>query len=305
MSVTTPARNAQQTGLSATDYGLYAATVFAWGFSWIAIKGQIGSIPPEVSVFWRFVLAAVVMLGWSLFRRHSLRCNARSHLRFAGLGALLFSTNFTLFYYGALHLPSGLLAVIFSIASVFNLLLTFLIFGQKPNRVTLGAGILGFAGVSLLFWPQIVGARIDYEAALGLLLCILGTLSFCLGNMLSASTQRLGIAVTPATTWGMIYGAVFLGIFATMRGHGFGLDLTPTYLASLVYLAVVASVIAFGSYLTLLGRIGSGRAGYATVLFPVIALSISTMFEGYQWTTGALVGLACVIAGNVLMLKRR
>lgn len=305
MSITASASNPQQTDLSATDYGLYAATVFAWGFSWIAIKGQIGSIAPEVSVFWRFVLAAAVMLGWSLFRKHNLRFDARSHLRFAGLGALIFSTNFTLFYYGALHLPSGLLAVIFSVASVFNLLLTFLIFGQKPNRLTLGAGILGFAGVSLLFWPQIVGVRVDYDAAFGLLLCMLGTLSFCLGNMLSASTQRRGIAVTPATTWGMAYGAVFLGIFAMMRGHSFALDLTPTYLGSLVYLAVVASVIAFGSYLTLLGRIGSGRVGYVTVLFPVIALSISTVFEGYQWTGGALVGLACVITGNVLMLKRR
>ena len=200
MSVSTSIDSSREPGLSATDYGLYGATVLAWGFSWIAMKGQIGTVAPEVSVFWRFVLASAVMFGWSLYRRHDLRFGWKTHLRFAGLGALIFSTNFTFFYYGAQLLPSGLLAVVFSLTSVFNLVLAFVLFGQKPGFATLAAGLIGFSGIALMFGPQIMGAEIDYRAALGLLLCTLGTLSFCLGNMLSASTQRSGIDVTPATT---------------------------------------------------------------------------------------------------------
>ncbi len=305
MSLSTPLPAAPRPGLSPADYGLYGATVFAWGFSWIAMKGQVGSVAPEVSVFWRFVLASLVMFGWSWFRGHRLRFGASDHLRFAGLGALIFSTNFTLFYYGAALLPSGLLAVVFSLASVINMFLAMLIFGQRPNATALAAGALGFAGIALMFKPQIMSTGIDLDAARGLALCALGTLSFCLGNMLSASNQTRGLPVTPATTWGMLYGTCFLGIFAALNGSSFEIEPTPVYVGSLVYLAVIASVVAFGSYLTLLGRIGSARAGYATVIFPVIALAVSTVFEGYQWTGSAIFGLACVLIGNVLMLRRR
>lgn len=304
MSLAASLPRSRSPGLSAGDFGLYGATVFAWGFSWIAMKGQVGPVPPEVSVFWRFVLAAAVMVAWSRFRGNALGFPWTAHLRFAGLGALMFSTNFTLFYYGAAHIPSGLLAVIFSTASIFNLLLSFLLFSQRPDGSMLFAGALGFAGVALMFWPQIMGAEINMGAAAGLAFCILGTLSFCLGNMLSAATQDAGIGVTPATTWGMVYSAGLLGLFCLVKGNSFAVDVTLTYLGSLIYLALVASVIAFGAYLTLLGRIGSTRAGYVTVLFPVVALGVSTIFEGYQWTPTALAGLGFVLAGNVIMLRR-
>jgi drug/metabolite transporter (DMT)-like permease len=305
MSVATPTADSNSSDFSATDYGLYAVTVLAWGFSWIAMKGQIVNVAPEVSVFWRFVLAAAIMVVWAKFRRHSLSFPLKDHVRFAGLGALLFSTNFTLFYYGAAHLPSGLLAVIFSTASIFNLFLSLLLFGQRPNLLALAAGVLGFAGIGLMFWPRLAGAEFDTQAAIGLAMCIGGTLSFCFGNMLSADTQRHGIGVTPATTWGMVYGMVFLGVFSAVRGQSFQIEWTVSYLGSLVYLAIIASVIAFASYLTLLGRIGSAKAGYATVLFPVVALSLSTVFEGYQWTPLAAGGVICVLGGNLLMLRAR
>ncbi|MEP3304428.1 MAG: EamA family transporter, partial [Roseibium sp.] len=171
--------------------------------------------------------------------------------------------------------------------------------------VSLVAGLLGFAGIALMFEPQILGTRIDYAAMRGLGFCALGTLSFCLGNMLSASNQQKGLPVTPATAWGMVYGTLFLALFATVKGSNFAIEPSPVYIASLVYLAIIASVVAFGSYLTLLGRIGSARAGYATVIFPIVALSISTVFEGYQWTGSAMLGLVCVLFGNILMLRGR
>jgi len=305
MSVASPALRPGSAGFSASDYGLYAATVLAWGFSWIAMKGQVATVAPEVSVFWRFVLASAIMMAWARYRGHSLAFPVKDHLRFAGLGALIFSTNFTLFYYGAAVLPSGLLAVIFSTASIFNLFLGLVLFGQRPNLMALVAGLLGFAGIGLMFWPKLAGAEFNTQAAIGLALCVGGTLSFCLGNMVSADAQKKGIGVTPATAWGMVYGMVFLGLFSALRGQRFAVEISLQYLGSLVYLAVVASVIAFASYLTLLGRIGSTRAGYATVMFPVVALTLSTIFEGYQWTPLAAAGLVCVLGGNLMMLRAR
>lgn len=305
MSVASPAAGSKSHGFNATDYGLYATTVLAWGFSWIAMKGQVATVAPEVSVFWRFVLAATIMMAWAKYRGHDLSFPLKDHLRLAGLGAFLFSTNFTLFYYGASHLPSGLLAVIFSTASIFNLFLGLLLFGQRPNLLALAAGILGFAGIGLMFWPTLASAQYSSATLFGLSMCIGGTLSFCFGNMLSADTQRQGIGVTPATAWGMVYGMIFLGIASLVRGQSFAIEWSFTYLGTLVYLALVASVIAFASYLTLLGRIGSARAGYATVMFPVVALTLSTIFEDYQWTVLAATGLIFVLAGNLMMLRAR
>ncbi|WP_417769131.1 DMT family transporter [Stappia sp.] len=306
-SLATGAPTRDAPSMTPADLGLYGLTVIAWGFSWYALKLQLGTVPPEVSVFWRFVVAAAIMMGWALARGARLRFPATTHLRFAGLGLFIFSTNFTLFYYGGQYVPSGLLSVVFSLTSIFNMILGFVIFRQRISRRVLVGGVLGFTGIALLFWPQIAGqadgAGFDAQGLLGLALCIGGTLSFCLGNMVSAANQRDGISIVSASAWGMVYGAVFLGLFASARGASFAIEWTPTYLGAMVYLSVFASVVAFACYLTLLGRIGSARAGYSTVMFPVVALLVSTVLENFHWGAAALTGLACVLAGNLLVLR--
>ena len=285
--------------------GLYAATVFVWGVSWYAVKLQVGVIAPEVSVFWRFVLAAMVMLAFAVWRDAPLKFPWRTHVRFAALGAFIFSTNFVLFYYGGLYVPSGLLAVVFSLTSVFNLVLGAIFLGQRVSGRILLGGLLGVTGVACLFWPQIAatGGLLDTGALIGLAFCVGGTLSFCCGNIVSASNQTRGIPIVSASTWGMIYGAILLAIVSSVRGHSFAVEWTAIYLGSLVYLAVFASVVAFACYLTLIGRIGSARAGYATVLFPVVALIVSSVLEDFSWGLPAFAGLACVLAGNLLVLN--
>ncbi len=290
--------------MTGKDFALYAATVLAWGFSWYAIKLQ-SAVSPEVSLFWRFVIATTCMFVWAGIGRHPLRFPVKTHLKFAALGVTLFSTNFLLFYYGAKTIPSGLLSVIFSLASVFNLMIGFLIFGQKLSPRIMAGGLAGFTGVALMFWPQISSTGFDSSALFGLALCVGGTLCFCSGNMVSARLQAQKISVVSATSWGMVYGTLALGVQVFLKDEGFQIAWTYEYVGSLIYLAVIASVVAFGSYLTLLGRIGSARAGYATVMFPVIALGVSTFLEGYIWTIGAIAGLLCVLAGNILVLTRK
>ncbi|MEZ5839697.1 MAG: DMT family transporter [Hyphomicrobiales bacterium] len=291
--------------LSAFDLALYGATLFAWSTSWIALKMQLGTVTPVVSVFWRFVIAASIVFIWARLAGYRLRFPLADHLRFMALGVLIFSTNFVLFYYGGQHLASGLLSVVFSLASVINMLLAALFLGQALEaRVALGAAI-GISGIALVFWPEIAGTEFNHEALIGLAFCVSGTLSFSFGNMVSAAGQKRGLPVVSTNAWGMAYGALALGLFALVRGDSFAIEFTPSYIGSLLWLAVIASVIAFAAYLTLLGRIGSGRAGYLTVMFPVIALAISTFAEGYRWTLPAIVGLMLVLAGNVVILTRR
>ncbi len=289
--------------LSMFDYGLYGATVFAWGFSWYALKLQ-AVITPEIALFWRFLFATMLMWGWAVVGGHKLVFPLRTHLRFLALGLLIFSTNFLLFYHGSRALPSGLLSVVFSLASIFNIVLGFVLFKQRVSRALVVGAICGFSGICLMFYPEISGGTWNVSALWGLGLCALGTLCFCLGNIVSARATAKNISVISASAWGMVYGTILLGINGYAQGASFQIPYTPEFILSLLYMVFIGSIVAFGAYLTLLGRIGSARAGYATVMFPVVALAVSTVMEGYTWTLTALIGLLFVLGGNWIVLSR-
>ncbi len=286
------------------DFFLYVVAVLSWSASWYALKLQVGVVAVEVSLFWRFVLAAAIMFLWTIAIRAPMRFSLASHLKFVLMGLLMFCLNFILFYHASKWLASGLLSVVFSLASVFNIIIAMIFLNLRPSANTVIGAVLGFSGIVLMFWPVIAGQSFDQYAALGLGLCIVATLSFCTGNFISASLQRDNVPVISASAWGMAYGAGLSGLIALVGGNEFLIDWRPTYLASLAFLAVVSSVIAFAAYLTLLGRIGSHRAGYATVMFPVVALAISSVLEDYYFGVLASIGLVLVLAGNIFVLKR-
>jgi len=287
----------------ATALGLYAAVVGAWGFSWIALRMQLGVVAPEVSLLWRFMIAGVVMWGWVLTTRQQIVFPARLHAAFVAVGVTMFSFNFIMYYYGGMTIPSGLLAVVFSLAAVGNPLMAALFLRQPiAPRVALG-GVVGVFGVAFLYWPEIAGSGFSAAAATGLALCLLGTLSFSTGNIVSGMIGSRGVPLIPAITWSMTYSVIFLFVLSLVQGHEFIIEPNLRYLGSLVFLAVISSVVAFASYIGLLRRIGPGRAGYATVMFPVAALSVSTVFEGYSWTLIAGFGAVLALAGNLVVLR--
>ncbi len=292
-------------GMTTGDLALYALVVLVWGTSWIGMRWQVGVVAPEVSVLWRFALAFPLMFAWAAAAGQNLAFPPAMHLRFAAMGVLMFSTNLILFYNGSRFITTGLMAVVFSLASVFNVVLGAIFLGQRFDPRLLVAGAIGFSGVCLMFAPEVLQQDLDGRAAAGLALSLGATLSFCAGNIVSAAVQRRGIPVLSSTAWGMLYGAAFLLAISLVRGQPLIVEWNFRYLGSLLWLAVVASVIAFTAFLTLVGRTGAARAGYMTILFPVVALVVSTFAEGYRWTPFAVAGLVLVVAGNVMMLRGR
>ena len=286
--------------MSPRDYILYGCVIFAWSTSWLPLKAQVGLVAPEVSVLWRFIIAAGLCFLIARIQGLKLAFPLYLHLRFAALGLLIFSTNFTLFYYASPHLASGLLAVVFSTASLMNILMVACLTRSAPQPRQLLAAVIGLGGIILIFLPEL---QISSSALPALMLCVGGTLFFCAGNLVSASLQKQHIPVMSANSWGMVYGCGVLAVYALVLGNPFIIDMRASYLTGLLWLSVFSSVLAFACYLTLVGRIGAGKAGYATVVFPVFALLISTLFEGYSWTGLSAVGIGLVLAGNVLMLR--
>lgn len=286
------------------NLGLYGATVLFWGTTWIAMKYQVGPVASELSVAYRFSLAAAVVFLWALASRQRLRFGLRVHGLLALMGLCMFSFNFYFFYQAAAWVTSGLLAVVFSMTVVLNIINGRLLLGRRAAPRTLVAAALGVAGIVVLFWPEVSRFDLADDGSLGLLLALTGTLCFSLGNIASARAQMLGLPVLSCNAWGMAYGALAMYAVALAGGAPFVFDPALTYGAGLLYLALCGSVLAFGAYLTLLGRIGADRAAYATVLFPLVALAISTVVEDYAWTPTALAGVALVLAGNLLVLLR-
>ena len=276
--------------------------VFGWSTSWLPLRWQLGVVAPEVSLLWRFVIAATVMFVISIYLRQSLIFHWSTHLRLALLGLCIFSTNFAFFYHGGKGVASGLLAVVFSSASLVNVLMAAVLGRSRPRIAHLLAATVGLTGVVCLFWPEL---QLSNTALTSLALCLIGTLFFCTGNMVSAACQKRGIPVFASASWGMLYGACYLALFSFISDHEFTIEPTAKYVLGLVWLALVSSVMTFAAYLSLIGRIGPSRAGYATVIFPVFALLISTVFESYTWSSQAFIGLGLVICGNVIMLRAR
>jgi drug/metabolite transporter (DMT)-like permease len=283
---------------------LYITTVLIWGSTWLAITFQLGTVPAELSVAYRFALASLILFIYSLIRRLPLRFSWRDHRFFALQGLLLFSLNYILIYVAEIYLTSGLVAIIFSIIVIFNVIFG-TIFLRNPIRIrVVVGGIIGLIGLTLMFWPELSTLNLSNQRATGLILAICGTLSASMGNIVSARNQRHDLPVVQTNAFGMAYGAFVMLLLAILKGSSLTFDFSAEYVLSLLYLSLFGSVIAFGTYLTLLGKIGPDRAAYVTVTFPIIALLLSTLFEDLVWTLPQIYGVLVVIIGNVIVLLR-
>jgi drug/metabolite transporter (DMT)-like permease len=283
---------------------LYISVVVIWGTTWLAIYMQQGVVSVPVSIFWRFAVAAVVMLVVLLALGRLRRISLRDHLFCMLQGGCVFGFNFLCFYHAAAYISSGLESVIFSMAVLFNAVNSMVFFRQRPSKNLLPAAVLGIAGVIALFWHDLVATQLAPSLLLGIGLSALGTYGFSIGNMISTRHQRRGLETLSTNTYAMFYGTIIMGVLALVRGDSFMPEFTLRYLGSLFYLAIFGSVIAFGAYFTLVGRIGSGPAAYSTLLFPLVALSLSTIYEGYVWHSNAIIGLVMILLGNLVMFSK-
>lgn len=279
---------------------LYLLTVLIWGTTWIAITFQLGVVPAPVSIAYRFWIAAALLLAALLVTHQRWWPPRQAWPYLFAQGIALFCLNFLCFYYAAVYITSGQEAVVFSTAPLWIALAGRLFLGRPVRGQVMVGALFGLAGIVLLFAPQMQGHWNDSGVLLGLALSLAGTWCFACGNLLSSRMQALGLTPWLTNTWAMLIGSTILGVAALAMGMPFALDPSPRYLGALLYLAVPGSVIGFTAYLLLVGRIGPDRAAYSTVLFPIVALTISTIYEGYHWTPLALSGLALVLAGNLL-----
>ncbi len=281
---------------------LYLSAVLIWGSTFFAIKFQLGEVVAELSVAYRFALASLMLFGWCWFRGLPLRFSRIQHFWMGIQGVFLFCLNYLIVYWATSSLTSGLIAVIFSTIVLMNIVNSMLFLRKPVSLIVMVGALLGLAGITLIFAPELSGFESNNNSLKGVGLSVLGTFVASLGNIISAHNQRQSIPVIQTNAYGMAYGALILLTAALLQGNSLQFEFSLGYSISLLYLALFGSVLAFGSYLTLLGRIGPEKAAYTMVLFPLVALGISTIFENYHWSWSAAMGVALVLLGNVVII---
>jgi len=239
---------------------LYIATLISWGCSWLAIKWQGGLVPVPNSIFYRFALAAIILMAIMILFKRLQAANRRDHIFFMLQGGTLFSLNFIAFYTATNYIASGLVAVIMSTAILFNAFHNKLFWSVLPrSSFKLGAPV-GLVGLVLLFWSDLISSNWATDTLTGIGFAFLGTWIFSLGNMVSVRHTRKGITPATSNAWGMIYGCIILLFIILNSGDSWVWDSEPRYLMALLYLSIIASIIGFSTYLMLVARIGANSA---------------------------------------------
>ena len=296
------------------NIALFATSAFIWGSTWLMITFQLGVVAPLVSVVYRFSLAALILFGYCLLKRRSFKFSRSDHFWIFLQGILLFGFNYWLTYIGITKITSALAAILSTSIVYFNVVFARIFLRDKiKSEVLIGASI-GVIGIVMIFLPELGlesnstdsgwQSIFQSEAWAGIVIVLVGSIFASLGNIASAKTQRRKIPVLQANALGMGYASLLLGAIALISGFNFDFEWSYGYVGSLIYLALFGSVIAFGAFLTLLGRIGPDKAGYISLVYPVIALGFSTLFEDYQWTYDGVFGLLIILVGNFIAMGK-
>lgn len=275
-----------------------------WSSTWIVIRDQLGVVPPTWSIAYRFIVAGAAMFALVLWRREPLRLSRSGWMIAVAMGLFQFCFNFNFVYRAEAYIASGLVAVLFALLVVPNAAMGRIFLGQKvTNAFVLGSGI-AIAGVGLLFANEHRGGDSD-AVALGVVLTLFGVLGASVANVIQASKTAKAQPMLTVLAWSMLIGAGIDASWALATSGPPVIDMRPGYLLGVAYLGIMGSTLTFPLYFNIIRAIGPGKAAYSSVLIPIFAMAISTVFEGYRWSGLAIAGSALALIGLVIAMRAK
>ena len=284
---------------------LFISTLICWSPTWYLIKFQFGVVDPLISIFYRFFIASIIVFIFLILSNKKMSFNLHQHLSFLLLGVTLFSLNYIFFYLANTYLISGIVTIAFSTILIMNILGERIYFKIKSSKETLFAAGFGIVGILIIFGNELLNFKLEDKTHIGIILSFIATFWASTGNLVHQKNSKDKIPFIQSIAYGMLYGSLFTLIIAKFRSAEIIFDNSISYILSFLYLSIIGSVVAFYLYLKLLESIGSARAGYIGVIMPIVALIISTLFEGLQWTNNLIFGLPVLIFGCVLILNQK
>lgn len=277
-----------------------------WGSTWIVIKDQLGVVPAPWSIAYRFLIAAAAMALWARLKHGSLALPRDVWPIALGMGVLQFSLNFNGVYAAEHFITSGLVATLFGLLLIPNSLIGWAMLGLKPTRPFVIGSAIAVAGMACLFAVEFRKAEVDDAGLLtGIAWTLIAVVAAAFANNIGATERAHKVPLLNLLAWAMGIGAVVNTAVALVLAGPPVIDPRPGYWIGLVYLALFASVLCFALYLPVVRKIGPGKAAYSSALVPIVAMALSTLFEGYRWSPLAALGAALAIGGMVVALTAR
>jgi drug/metabolite transporter (DMT)-like permease len=280
----------------------FALVTLIWGSTWFVIRDQLAVVPAGWSVTYRFIVGGLAMGVWALVRRDRWAIGRHGVLFALAVGLLQFSGNFNFVYQAERFITSGLVAVLFALLLVPNALLARLFLGQRMGRQLIAGSAVAMAGVVLLLVQEVRADPSGGGTAVAGIACTLAAiLAASSANVLQGTEIAKRFPMAPTLCIAMLGGAAIDAALAYVMSGPPRFDPRPSYAAGILYLGLFASALAFPLYYRVLRVIGPAKAAYSSVIVPVIAMLLSTLFEGYRWTPlaiggGVLTGIGLVIA---------
>lgn len=283
-----------------------ALVTLIWGSTWIVIRDQLGVVPPSWSVTYRFAVAGAAMALLALAKRQSFRLGRGGYALGSAVGLAQFCVNFNFVYRAEGYITSGLVAVVFALLLVPNAVMARLFLGQRMGRQLLLGSAIAVGGIALLFVHESRQAAAGPGALLaGVGFTLAGVFFASIANVLQATERARGHPMLPLIAVAMLAGAAGDALIAWITAGPPVIDPRPGYLAGVAYLALLGSVLTFPLYFGVIREIGPAKAAYSSVVIPVIAMLLSTVFEGYRWSLLAVAGSVLAMAGLVVALTAR
>jgi drug/metabolite transporter (DMT)-like permease len=276
-----------------------------WGSTWIVIRGQLGIVPPQWSVAYRFVISAIAMAGLAWWKGQGLRLGGKGALAALFLGFAQFCVNFDAVYLAERHITSGVVATVFALLLIPSSLLAWAFLGQRPSARFAWGSLVAVAGILLLFANELQAhgaSRAQVAAGIGLTL--VGMVGASSANVLQAHPRIRRFPLFTLLAWSMAAGAVIDALIAWVMTGPPRVELSATYVAGLFYLALAASVLTFSLYYPVVRKIGPAKAAYSSVVVPIIAMGFSTWLEGYRWTGLTIAGALLALGGMAVAMSR-
>jgi drug/metabolite transporter (DMT)-like permease len=286
------------------NYILFLITLFCWSPTWYLIKFQLGYVDPLVSVFYRFIIAAIIIFIYLVIKNKNLKFSINHHFWFLFFGTCLYSINYVFFYLSNTYLISAFPAIVFSTVVIMNILGETFYFKKKPSLKTLIGATIGMIGIIIIFNDEIFNFSLSEGTHIGLFLALIGTFCASTGNMVHQRNLNKNFPPIQTIAYAMLYGSFVTFLVTQVRGAELLFENSVSYIISLLYLSIFGSIFAFVSYLKLLEKVGPGRAGYVGVVMPVLALIISTIFEKLEWQIDLIIGLPILIIGAILVINQ-
>lgn len=284
------------------NYLMYLFCMFIWGLNFIAVKIQGDSLPLEVALLYRSLIAFSLFGVMFIFIFKKLKLNNTNWFTIIGFGLCNFTISYLLLYYGTFYSSAAIVTLIFSMKAILTPIFISMVFKRKiSNRIYIGGG-LGVVSVVVILYPDL--NSLTNEFIIGVAFALLGTIITSIGDVLSLYNSESKVHPVLSNTIGMLSAVIFLLIYNSFKGYRYSFPLELNFWFGLLYLSILASFLAWFFYLKLINNIGAAESGYMVAMFPAIGGIASVIMGETHLSINLVVGIILACMGAYLALYK-